>query len=53
MKVSELIDKLEEIYFSTGENCIVFCRKCGGEIEPVENVEFATYNDGEIKIIIE
>ena len=53
MKVSELIDKLEEIYFGEDENCTVFCRNTDGAIEPVENVEFATYNDGEIKIFIE
>ena len=53
MKVSELIDKLESIYFEEDENCTVFCRKVCGDIKPVENVEVATYNDGEIKIFIE
>ena len=53
MKLAELIDKLEEIYFKIDDNCLVFCRKTDGSIEPVEDVEFATYNDEEIKIFIE
>ena len=53
MKIRGLIEKLQKVVDENGTDILVDCRKVGGYIEPVEEVELSIFEHGEKKVFIE